>query len=240
MTSALTPEELRRLAGDVEFQKIIASDPELDRLEALQYNPEDEADALYETIFRSCGDKRGKIRIRPLTPCVWAMLWLCGSPYVGGGLVHETDMDLFLFLLTLDFREKNAWGPAQWRKKADGIRRRIGFSPEEAHRFLRKRIRIAFLPLKLLPRLPREEEKTPARFDAEWLNFVCANASVRTMTPIRDVMLFMSLNQVCWQYVNRLRERLGPQNVRRRPDSELAREMLVRVYELGKKFLRQE
>ena len=49
----------------------------------------------------------------------------------------------------------------------------------------------------------------------------------------------MSLNQVCWQYVNMLRDRLGPQEVRRRPDSELAREILDRVYELGGNFLKQ-
>lgn len=234
-TCPLTPDELRTLAASESFQKLVASDPELDRLESLQYQTADEISALHETLFRPCG-RIGNLSVMPLTPACWSLLWSFSSPYVCGGTVRLPDIELFLFLLSLDLRPGGP-SPAGLPRRASGVCRRAGLSQDEIHKQLLDRVRIAFLPLKLLPRRAPESSRDPARFDAEWLNRICSAASVRTGTPIREVMFFMSLNQVCWQYVNMLRERLGPQEVRRRPDSELAREILARVYELGGKFL---
>ena len=231
----LTPDELRTLAASESFQKQVASDPELDRLESLQYQAADEVSALHENLFRPCG-KIGSFSVMPLTPARWSLLWSFSSPYVCGGTVRLPDIELFLFLLTLDLRPGEPF-PAGLPHRASGVCRRAGISPDEVHRQLLDRIRTAFLPLKLLPPQSPDVSRGPVRFDAEWLNRICSAASGRTHTPIRDVMFFMSLNQVCWQYVNTLRDRLGPQYVRRRPDSELAREILARAYDLGKKFL---
>ena len=234
----LTPDELRQLASSESFQNLVAADPELDRLESLQYRMEDEVSALHETLFRPCG-KIGSLSVMPLTPACWSLLWSLSSPYVCGGTVRIQDLELFLFLLTLDLHPGGPF-PAGLPHQASGVCRRAGISPDEIHKKLLDRIRIAFLPLKLLPSQAPDAARGSVRFDAEWLNRICSAASVRTSTPIGEVMFSMSLNQVCWQYVNMLRERLGPQEVRRRPDSELAREMLVRVYELGKQFLKRK
>ena len=233
--SSLTPDELRTLAASESFQKLVAADPELDRLESLQYQTADEVSALHENLFRPCG-KIGNLSVMPLTPARWSLLWSLSSPYVRGGTVRLPDIELVLFLLSLDLRPGGSF-PAGLPRRASGVCRRAGLSPREIHRALLDRIRIAFLPLKLLPPTVPDASRAPVRFDSEWLNRVCSAASDRAHTPIREVMFSMSLNQVCWQYVNMLRDRLGPLEVRRRPDSELAREMLVRVCELGRKFL---
>ena len=233
----LTPDELRALANSNAFQDLVAADPELDRLESLQYRKTDEISALLETLFRPCG-RIGKLSVMPLTPARWALLWSFSSPYVCGGSVRAADIELFLFLLTLDLRPGSPFVPDLLRR-AQGICRRAALHPAEIHTALLDRIRIAFLPLKLLPPPPAGSSASPVRFDAEWLNRICSAAAVRTGTPIGDVMFFMSLNQVCWQYVNMLRDRPGSCGIRRRPDSEIARRMLLRVYELGEDFLRK-
>lgn len=234
----LTPDELRMLAASESFQKQVAADPELDRLESLQYRTADEVSALHETFFRPCG-RIGSFSVMPLTPARWSLLWSFSSPYVCGGAVRLPDIELFLFLLTLELRPGGPF-PAGLPQRASGVCRRAGLPSDEIHRRLLDRIRIAFLPLKLLPPAAPDVSRGPVRFDAEWLNRICSAASVRTGTPIREVMFFMSLNQVCWQYVEMLRDRLGAQKVRRRPDSELAREILERVYELGVNFLKRD
>lgn len=233
----LTPDELRTLAASEPFQKLVAADPELDRLESLQYRMADEVSALHETLFRPCG-RIGALSVMPLTPARWSLLWSFSSPYVCGGTVRLPDIELFLFVLTLELRPGGPF-PSGLPHRASGVCRRAGLPPDEIHRQLLDRIRIAFLPLKLLPPPAPDASRGSVRFDAEWLNRICSAASARTNTPIQEVMFFMSLNQVCWQYVNMLRDRLGPLEVRRRPDSELAREILARVYELGGKFLAQ-
>lgn len=233
----LTPDELRTLANSEAFQELVAADPELDRLESLQYRKTDEISALQETLFRPCG-RIGKLSVMPLTPARWALLWSFSSPYVRGGSVRTADIELFLYLLTLDLRPGSPFLP-DLPRRALGICRRAALPSDEIHKSLLERIRIAFLPLKLLPPPGAGSDASPARFDAEWLNRICSAAAVRTGTPIGDVMFFMSLNQVCWQYVNMLRDRPGSRGIRRRPDSEIARRMLLRVYELGEDFLRK-
>ena len=232
----LTPDELRTLADSPAFQTLVASDPELDRLEAMQYRKDDEHSALQETLFRPCG-KIGNLSVMPLSPARWSLLWRYDSPYVRGGTVRTADIELFLLLLSLDLRPGGPF-PDALPHRARGICRRAGLPFGELHNQLLDRVRIAFLPLKLLPPPAPDTASDPVRFDAEWLNRICSAASVRTNTPMENVIFFMSLNQVCWQYVNMLRERLGSQIVRRRPDSELARAMLLRVYELGKDYLK--
>ena len=232
-----TPDMLRRLAASQEFQKRLGEDRELDRLESLQYNVRDEYTALMENL--GLARPVGSLSAGPLTPACWCMLCAAGNPYAKGGKVQPRDMDEFLYLLSRGVRELSSGG-ASLAEKSAGFLALTGLTPGAAHIFLTERVRTAFLPLKLLPPVREAETDQRELFDADWLNRICAQAAQSTMTPIENVIHSMSLNQVCWQYVNHLRKNDRNRRIRRRPESETARKIMERVYELGRAFLEEQ
>lgn len=233
----LTSDMLRRLAASQEFQKQLNEDRELDRLEALQYNIRDEYTALMENL--GLARPVGSLPAGPVTPACWCMLCASENPYACGGKVRPHDMDQFLYLLARGVRDLPS-GAASLAEKAAGFLALTGLTPGAAHIFLTERVRTAFLPLKLLPPATENGGEAQEHFDADWLNRVCAQAARRTMTPIGEVIHGMSMNQVCWQYVGFLREHDRDHRIRRRPESETARKIMERVYELGRSFLKEQ
>ncbi len=225
MKQTFTPGMLRILAESEEFQSILSSDEILDRLEAMQYDSEAEDLALLENLgLRTC---IGKLSVNSVTPAIWALLCREQNPLIYGEDAAESELDSFLFLLHE--------GPGKAPEK--GYCRETGLDMESIQQECRKRIKSAFLPFTLLPSGKSSAEEKDYRFDADWLNRICSAAAVRTATPIRDVIHHTSLNQVCWQYINHLREHDREQKIRRRPAEETAKAILNRTYELGRDYL---
>lgn len=230
-----TPAELQRLAG-VEFNRLLADDAELQRLEALKYDRAVEARLLLEVM--GLGDLRvGKLPVRPLTAAKWAFLWILESPYVLSGAVRDSDLDITLFILSqLDLRKLSA---ALWEIPglAAGYRAATGLSFEEAHREVQAIKNLAFRPLELLPPT-NVSSSEPARFDAQWLTRITGIAATESGEPLERVMYEMSLAAVCCHYVNRaMRESAEPLSFGRRPDEELSLLISDRVDRLAREFL---
>ena len=222
----LSPEDLRFLANDEDFQQIIASNPELDRLEAIQYDEDMEQRLLRETLGLPI--MLGKCRIRSLTPGMWAYLWSRQNPYICGGEVKLHHLTEMLSVLAAD--DLTHIVPIDPR--------RTGLSPGELHESLTAMIRETFSPLQLLPR--NKESEAVTRFDSDWLLRVCSIAAKESCTPLNNIIHSMSLHTLCRLYVNWRRTFDRNHSIRRRPASEIARKILDRTLELGYIYLKRK
>ena len=127
----ITDEQLRQLAASGEFQELLQNDEHIKKLEALKYNPRDEYIALSDVLgwnpmFRS-------LKLRRLTPALWAFLWTLRSPYTQEEMykADELDTDIFLYLLTVDLREGDV-SPKKIVIAAIGFCRKHGICWQEA------------------------------------------------------------------------------------------------------------
>ena len=214
-----TPEELRRLATP-EFSQVLATDPELIRLEAEKYDKNGETRLLLEVM--GLGDFRiGKLPIRPLTAAKWAFLWMLENRYATGGEIRLR-------------RE----GGALWEipAHAAGYGYATGLEFRELCRELVSWRDSAFRPLELMP--PAEQAEESPRFDAQWLTRICAIAAHECNETLERVMFDLTLSTVCCLFVNYAqRQSAEPHRFRRRPNEKLAAKISARIDQLSEEFL---
>ena len=228
----MTPAEL---AGDPEWQRLFATDPVLNALEAEQYDEESDrlllAGALHFPLMI------GHLPIRPLTPARWALLWMLGNGYAR---YHDTvtaeDMEQMLFILTHDLRRLTVTLDALASAGA-GWGVECGLEIEDLHAALKQLIRAAFSPLAALPEDPDAE---PARYDGQWLCRIASLAARESGLDLEYCKFEMSLGEVCAIYVDAARRNSAPDyaaRIRRRPPAEVEAAIMRRTRELQKEFL---
>ncbi len=235
--SRYTPAELRRLA-DAEFNRILADDQELRRLESLKYDKSAETRLLLE-VMGTGSFHIGKLPIRPLTAAKWAFLWMLENRYATGGAIRTIDLDIALYIFSLfDLRDLREDGCALWEipGKAAGYSKAPGLDEAETHREVAAWCNAAFRPLELMP--PAGVSDEPPRYDAQWLTRICGIAARETGESWEKVMYEMSLSTLCCAYVNfAQRESAEPHQFRRRPDAELEAQISARIDQLAREFL---
>ncbi len=228
--------ELSRLAG-AEFNRILADDAELGRLERLKYDRPAEARLLLEVL--GLGDFRiGELPVRPLTPAKWAFLWMLENPLAVGGLWSECDLSNALFVISLpDLRKLDA---ALWEipALAAGYSQATGLAPDETLAELAAWKDAAFRPLELIPPMDVSTGKE-VRYDAQWLTRIASVAARETGEAFDHVLFDRTLSFACSCYVNFLmRESVRPWEFTRRPDAELTGKIEQRINKLAEEYLR--
>ena len=226
MTCKLSKQQLRILADSDEFQKLIAADPVLDRLEALQYDEPAEILNLQESLGLPVWF--GNLAVHPLTPAKWAFLWSKNSPYTRVRNIFKKDAVYFLALLAADDLNNI---PA-----LEDILKKAELPVTTLHEQITAYLRRCFSPLQLLPASGNKDQ--PIRFDPDWLIRVSAIAAQESHTPIQEVMHRMPLNQVCWLYIDYRRKFDRHNAIRRRHSAEIAKQMMDRAMELGIEFFK--
>lgn len=231
----INADDLLLLAADPEFQRIVATDPELERLETLKYDEPAEFLLLMGIFnFRLA---IGKLpAVCPLTPARWSLLWAIRNTYVTGGLATESDMDVFLYILTHDTRDLGCT-PDKLAETATGYSRATGLSSKEVHAELREMIDSAFLPLRMLPKSGGQQEKP--RYDAEWLTRITGCAARETNETATHCMFTMSLGAACCHYVNFLRRESSDGFIARCPPKEAVALQIRRLRELQVEYLKK-
>ena len=223
---SLSKQQLRILADSEEFQKIIAADPVLDFLETLQYNERDELLSLQETLGFPV--HFGELTVSPLTPAKWAFLWSKKSPYTRVQDILKKDAVYFLAVLKADnLRDIPA---------LEEIRKQAAIPVTELHEQILSYLRRCFAPLQLLP--VSRAEKKECHFDLDWLTRICSIAAQESHTPILQVMEQMTMNQVCWLYIDYRRKFDRHNMIRRRHSAEIAKRMMDRALELGAEYFK--
>lgn len=229
----LTNEDLIELSHDDEFQKIIASDSELDRLDAEKYDERKEFFAL-NWMLGLAPITIGRLPIlKPLTPAKWAFLWGIKNPYALGGSCTPKDADIFLYVLASDLRDLGCTVP-ELPTKAAGFAASSGLSFQAAHEEISFLIAVSFLPLLMLP---RSNDDTPPRYDVEWLADLVSVASKESGETASFIMHEMSLSAACAFVVSARKAVDTHHEVRRRVPAEIAAEITDRSYALGRAYL---
>ena len=238
--SRYTAAELQLLAG-AEFNRFLADDPELQRLESLKYDKNAETRLLLEVM--GLGDFRiGKLPVRPLTAAKWAFLWMLENRYAVGGAIRVIDLDVALYIFSLfDLRDLRKAGGALWEipGKAAGYSKATGLALQELYREVAAWRDAAFRPLELMP--PAGVSDEPVRYDAQWLTRICGVAARETGEPLEKVMYEMNLSTICCVYVNfAQRESAEPHQFRHRPDAALEAQISARIDQQAREFLNRK
>ena len=230
----LSNPDLIELASDPAFQAIIASDPELDRLEAEAYDEQREFFAL-NWFLGLAPVKVGKLPLHQLTPGRWAFLWAIGNGYARKETVTVADADVFLYIMAKDLRDLGCDVP-EIPKKAAGMAAAAGLSFEQAHDEIVYLIKVAFLPLQMLPRDKRDDLRS-SKFDVEWLADLISVVTKESGEPARYIMPEMPLTAACAYVITARKAVDTKREVRRRTEGEIAEEIMDRSYELGSQYL---
>jgi len=229
----LTNADLIELANDDDFQKIVASDPELAKLDAKRYDERKEFFAL-NWMLGLAPVAVGRLPIlHPLTPAKWAFLWGLKNEYVLGGICTPKDADIFLFVLASDLRDLGCTVP-ELPTKAAGFAASAGLSFQAAHEEISFLVAVSFLPLQMLP---RSKDDTPPHYDVEWLADLVSVVSKESGETSSFIMHEMSLTAACAFVVSGRKAVDINHEVRRPVPAEIATAMLERSYELGRAYL---
>lgn len=230
----LSDKQLLFLANSAEFQKLLAEDPVLKELEASKFDPAAELNSLWE-MFRGLLFI-GKTPVQPLTPALWAFLWVIGNTYTRKTLeeITEPDTDVFFYLLAHGLRKLD-FTPSELPGKAAGFCALQGLSYEEAVRELTAVINQAFRPFEMCPAV-KGAETAPAQYDAYWLAGLCAVVAQETQQPASGIMFDMPLSAAHYYWVAR-RFREDPKSgIRRRTPEEVNKGIFDRVMKLAGEY----
>lgn len=231
-------EQLRRLATP-EFSRLLASDPELQRLNALKYDRRTDCRLLLEAIAPERESRIGRLSVRPLTAAKWSLLWLLESPFVSGEEPAESDCDIALYLLCRKHVEKISVALCQIPVLASGYLARTAWPTARVVMEVRRQCETAFRPLALLPHRDGTARQGKFRFDAVWLNRVAGIAAGEANTSLFEAMHVLPLSVVCCCYVNYLqRVNCNTLQLHFRPDAELSERISARIATLETEFLR--
>ena len=230
-------EELRLLASE-EFNNILSADPELARLRRLVYNRALESRVLLEVLGIGYF-KIGDLPVRPLTIAKIAMLWMLASPFVIGGEVTESDLDVAYFLLAQPDLRRIPAAPAEIPAAAAGFAASTGLDFDEAVEEVKAMFQSAFAPLTLLPDddddAKNDEEP---HYDGEWAIAYAGVAARESGMPLDYCLHEMSFSTVAGCVVNQYRrDSIDGSKIQHRPSAEISAEIDARIDELANRFL---
>ncbi|MBO7146609.1 MAG: hypothetical protein J6W81_02550 [Lentisphaeria bacterium] len=238
MKCKFTPEEYRLLAGK-EFHDVLELDPELKLLEQQKIDKTLESRVLLEVT--GTGHHRiGRIRVYPLTLAKWSFLWILENPFVCGGEIYKEDLDMMLYLLSLEELEDVPENLHELPGSASGYCDASGLDPEEILLEIKNMIRVAFHPLEMLPENQNDPDENSFP-DAVWLTLIGGIAARESGMTLEYCLHRMSLSAVCSLYVNfRKRECTDSAQIYRRPSADVAKKIAERISFLGEEFLKSK
>ena len=232
----MSPEDLTRLASK-EFSAILSADPVIRELRASLIDRQDTIPATFDALLLSGGDRIGDLPVLPLTAAKWAFLWIIESPFVTGkNSISETDLDLFLFVLSCPDLRQLRIPLTQLPAEAGQYLQATALSPEQVIGEIQSIIKHAFSPLTMLPKSDSAPEEV--FYDGAWLAWIASIAVKESGMPYDRVIHGFPLALVCLLYVVwRRREGLDGDKIKRPQNGEIVDRINARVEELGKEFL---
>ncbi|MBR4662270.1 MAG: hypothetical protein IKO93_00215 [Lentisphaeria bacterium] len=232
----MSPEELSRLSS-TEFSAILAADPVLKNLRSRLVDRRDFIPATFDALLLSGGDRIGELPVLPMTAAKWAFLWAIESPFVTGKeKVSETDLDLFLFVLSCPDLRKLHVPLAQLPAEAGHYLQAAALPPEQVIREIQSVIGNAFSPLAMLPHSGSDPEEV--FYDGAWLAWIASIAVKESGMPYDRVIHELPLSLLCQLYVAwRRRDGIDGDKIRRPQNGKTLDQIQARVDELGKEFL---
>jgi len=233
----MSPEELTRLASK-EFSEILAADPVLKDLRARLVSRADFIPGTFDALLLIGGDRIGNLPVQALTAAKWAFLWIVESPFVTGkNTVSETDLDLFLFVLSCPDLRKLHVPLSQLPAEAASFAAAAALPPEQLLQEIRQVIDSAFFPLAMLPHSGSDPEEV--FYDGAWLAWIASIAVRESGMPYDRVIHELPLSLVCNLYVSwRRREGIDGDKIRRPQNGKTLDQIQARVDELGKEYLK--
>ena len=233
----MSPEELTRLASK-EFSEILAADPVIRDLRSHLTDRKDTVPATLDALLLSGGDRIGNLPVLPLTAAKWAFLWIVDSPFVTGkNTASETDLDLFLFVLSCPDIRQLRIPLSQLPVEAGHYLQSTALPPEQVVREIQSVIGTAFSPLAMLPRSDSGSSEE-VFYDGAWLAWIASIAVKESGMAYDRVIHELPLSLVCNFYVAwRRREGVDGDRIHRPQNGEILDRINARIEELGKEFL---
>ena len=234
----MSPEELTRLASK-EFSEILAADPVIKDLRARLTDRKDTVPATLDALLLSGGDRIGNLPVLPLTAAKWAFLWIVDSPFVTGkNTASETDLDLFLFVLSCPDIRQLRIPLTQLPVAAGHYLQATALPPEQVIREIQSVINTAFSPLAMLPQSDSGSSEE-VFYDGAWLAWIASIAVKESGMPYDRVIHELPLSLVCNFYVSwRRRECIDGDRIHRPQNGEILDRINARIEALGKAFLK--
>ncbi len=233
----MSPEDLSRLSSK-EFSAVLAADPVIRDLRASLTVRKDFIPGTFDALLLSGCDRIGDLSVLPLTAAKWAFLWVIESPFVTGkNAVSETDLDLFLFVLSCPDLRRLQIPLKQLPAEAGHYLQAAALPPEQVIREIQAVIGNTFSPLAMLPRSGSAPEEV--FYDGAWLAWIASIAVKESGMPYDRVIHEIPLSLVCNFYVAwRRREGIDGDKIRRPQNGKILDQISARVDELGKDFLK--
>jgi len=233
----MSPEELTCLSS-TEFSAVLAADPVLADLRSRLVDRRDFIGGTFDALLLTGGGRIGDLPVLPLTAAKWAFLWVIESPFViGKGQVSETDIDLFLFVLSCPDLRKLHIPLAQLPAEAARYSAAAALPPDQLLQEIRQVIDSAFSPLAMLPSSGGDPDEV--FYDGAWIVWIASIAVRESGLPYDRLIHEIPLSLVCSLYVAwRRREGIDGDRIRRPQNGEIMDQIQARVDDLGKEFLR--
>lgn len=221
-----------------EFSAVLAADPVLKDLRSRLVDRGDFIPGTFDALLLTGGDRIGNLPVQPLTAAKWAFLWVIESPFASGkGSVSETDLDLFLFVLSCPDLRQLRVPLSQLPAEAASYAAAAKLSPDQLLREIRQVIDSAFSPLAMLPHSGGDSEEV--FYDGVWLAWIASIAVRESGLPYDRVIHDLPLSLVCNLYVAwRRREGIDGDKIRRPQNGKTLDQIQARVDALGKEFLK--
>lgn len=229
----LSLRQLARVQADRRFNAILSADPVLDALDAEKYNRSEEFAALAAVIGGRFAVSDSPVEFPPLTPAVWAVLWMLESPFTRtNGTATEADADLFLYLLHTGIERMPDLG--ELPTASAGFVRGNGMDPVDAILSIRQMVYIAFRPLEMLP--ARQGDTEAPCYDADWLTRLAATVCRETNFDADHVIFSLPLSSCYYYVIQSARRNNTKSSIQRRSDGEVCEAIHRRTMELAEKF----
>lgn len=233
----LTSSQSIYLAASAEFNKLLAEDEQLKKLEAERFNPAEELQLIME--FLPGTRYIGTVPIHPLTPAIWSLLWVFGNNYATGDESPTgAETNEFLYLLSNGLKNLSH-SQTELTNLSSGFCQRHGLDPILAKFKLLSLIRNAFKPLEMLPAASCKSDSKPM-YDLDWLSGIVSVAARMSNERASYVIYEMSLSSCISYYIHERRKWDTKNLIRRRLPMEIGKEIYEYTQLLGERFCREK
>lgn len=236
----LTPEDKLHLAASAEFQRLLEEDPELRALDGSAIDYDRERLLFWEVLGGTeliCG-----VEVSPITPAVWAHLWLVHSPLCSGKTPEFSDVATALYLLTHSTSQSRF---DKLPERSAEFAKKISLTDQNAPDVWKELVGMVertFSPLSMLPHVeaPVGAARPDPVFDTDWLLSVCSVASQEAGITLQAAAINFPLSAVFALMVIRARKANPDTCISRHTPEYIGKRILERTEELGEYFMEQE
>ena len=225
-----TDQQLRSLAMDAEFQRLIATDREMDRLSSVPRRTRDDRIAEIALAMGGLAEIAAGVFLAPPTAGTMLLLATIESPYVLGGERKLIDVDVAAYTLN-EGKEALGCGLSTEAVQLAAVEWAAGWAGSDAE--VRARVDIviielvvaAFTALSLLPTIGQDSRR--CLFDLPWLAWVSSTVASTTGHRADYVAWKMPL-VLSMHYIVAERRRQGQEIIQQTPNELL----IARMHEM--------